>query len=140
MAAGSASAADLVDDFHQLKLLFIDPIQHDYEVIRPVVLFSETITARSEQIGLDRSTVGDKARRFVQQGMLGLVDARTTNTGRKPHAFPEPVARYILYLKQLYPPIHDREIVRILQRKFGYHTNHHTVKRFLERYSIPVQL
>ena len=26
------------------------------------------------------------------------------------------------------------------QRKFGYHTNHHTVKRFLERHALPVQL
>src|SRR5207249_3923462 len=110
MAAGSA-AARLTDDFHQLKLLFIDPIQHDYEVIRPVVLFSETTTARSGETGLDRSTIGDKARRFVQQGMLGLVDERSTKAGRKPHAFPNPVASYVLYLKQLYPPIQYREIV-----------------------------
>lgn len=32
------------------------------------------------------------------------------------------------------------EIVRILKRKFGYHTNYHTVKRFLARYPIPFQL
>ncbi len=25
------------DDFHQLELLFTDPLQHDYEVIRRVV-------------------------------------------------------------------------------------------------------
>jgi transposase len=32
------------------------------------------------------------------------------------------------------------EIVRIIARKFGYQTNHHTVKRFLERHPMPVQL
>jgi transposase InsO family protein len=33
-----------------------------------------------------------------------------------------------------------REIVRIVQRKFGYKTNHHTLKRFLEPYDTPLQL
>ncbi len=132
--------ASASDDFDQLKLLFTDPLQHDYEVIRPIVLFAETVAARSSQTGLERTTVGDKARRFLQQGMLGLADQREHKAGRKPHQFPEPVAAYILYLKQLYPPIHDREIVRIVQRKFGYTTNHHTVKRFLAEHAIPVQL
>ena len=43
-------------------------------------------------------------------------------------------------MKQLYPPIHLREIARIVQRKFGYKTNHHTLKRFLEPYDTPIQL
>jgi hypothetical protein len=43
-------------------------------------------------------------------------------------------------LKQVYPPMAYREMVRILQRKFGYHTNHHTAKRFLDRHALPVQL
>jgi transposase len=126
--------------FEQLRLLFTDPIQHDYEVIRPVVLFGERVTQRSEETGVDRTTVADKARRFIERGMVGLVDERLAKAGRKPHSFPEPVAGYILFLKQLYPPIHDREIVRILQRKFGYQTNHHTVRSFLERHPIPEQL
>ena len=134
------AAAHPTDDFHQLKLLFSDPLQYDYEVIRPIVLFAEQVAVRSEQTGIHRSTVGEKARRFVQNGMLGLLDQRSTQSGRKPHTFPDPVARHILYLKQLYPPIHDREIVRIIERKFGYKTNHHTVKHFLARYPIPVQL
>jgi len=128
------------ESFQQLRLLFIDPIQHDYEVIRTVVLLGERVTQRSEETGFDRTTVADKARRFVEKGMFGLADARATQAGRKPHALPEDAAGYILYLKQLYPPIHYREIVRIVKRKFGYTTNHHTVKHFLERHPIPVQL
>lgn len=77
---------------------------------------------------------------FAQEGMLGLVDQRAGQVGRKGHHYPEIVAAHILYLKQLYPAIHYREIVRILQRKFGYKTNHHTVENFLRRYPIPVQL
>ena len=128
------------NDFHQLKLLFSDPLQHDYEVIRPIVLFAEHIGERSQHTGIDRTTISTKARRFVEQGMTGLGDQRRSNTGRKPHRFPDTVASYILYLKQIYPPIRYREIVRIIKRKYGYHTNHHTVKRFLAQHPLPVQL
>ena len=128
------------EEFSQLRLKFIDPIQSEYEVIRPIVLFSETIAERSRQTDMERRRIGEKAQRFVLKGMLGLVDQRTEKSGGQFHQYPEAVATHILYLKQLYPSIHYREIVRIVARKFGYKTNHHTVKSFLERYPIPVQL
>jgi transposase InsO family protein len=89
---------------------------------------------------VERTVVGDKARRFVLEGMLGLTDRRAEAAGRKGHSYPEAIAGYIVYLKQLYPPIHLREIARIVQRKFGYKTNHHTLKQFLEPYNTPIQL
>jgi hypothetical protein len=128
------------EDFAQYQLQFIDAIQHDYEVIRPIVLFAETMAERSRQTGIERTVVGEKARRFVMEGMLGLVDQRARHAGRKGHVYPEAVAAYMLYVKQLYPPIHACEMVRIVARKFGYKTHHHTVKRFFERYALPVQL
>ena len=128
------------EEFEHIRRQFIDPIQHDYEVIRPIVLFAETAAERSRQTGVERTVVGDKARRFVLEGMLGLTDGRAEAAGRKGHSYPEAIAGYIVYLKQLYPPIHLREIVRIVQRKFGYKTNHHTLKRFLAPYNTPIQL
>ena len=128
------------EEFAQYQLHFIDSIQHDYEVIRPIVLFADTIAERSRQTGLERTTIGDKARRFVHEGMLGLVDQRAGQAGRKGHCYPDAVAAYLLHVKQLYPPIHDCELVRIVQRKFGYKTNHHTVKAFLARHASPIQL
>jgi hypothetical protein len=127
------------EDFQQLALRFTDPIQFDYEVIRKVVLADETIQQRSRETGVDRTTVAEKARRFVQQGMLGLIDRRLgLKQSRQPYA--DVVAGYILYLKQLCPALHDREIARIVERKFGCKTNHHTVRLFLRRHPIPVQL
>ena len=128
------------ESFAQLRLRFTDPLQHDYEAVRPIILFAQPINERSEETEIERTTLGEKAKRFVTGGMLGLVDQRQGNSGRKGHEYPEVIARQILYLKQLYPPIHYREIVRILERTFGYHTNHHTVKHFLEANPIPVQL
>jgi transposase InsO family protein len=126
--------------FSQLHLRFTDPIQFDYEVIRPVVLYSQTVAERSEETEMPRTTVREKAKRFVREGMLGLADKRLAGDNEREIGYPEPVARYILYLKHLYPPIHYREIVRIIGTKFGYRTNHHKVKRFLERNPVTVQL
>jgi hypothetical protein len=128
------------EPFTQLYLKFTDPIQYDYEIIRPITLYSETVTARSQETETPRTTVSEKARRFVQEGMLGLVDKRSQSTPSREIGYPEPIAKYMLYLKHLYPPIHYREIVRILARKFGYKTNHNKVKRFLERNPVTIQL
>jgi hypothetical protein len=65
------------EDFGQLRLKFTDPVQHHYEVIRPIVLYSETISERSRQTGIERTQVGEKTKRFIQKGMFGLVDQRT---------------------------------------------------------------
>jgi hypothetical protein len=108
------------EDFADLRQYFVDPIQHDYEVIRPIVLFAETAAERSRQTGVERTVVGDKARRFVLEGMDGLRDRRTEARGPQAPGYPDAIAGYILYLKQLYPPIHFREIVRIVHRKFGH--------------------
>jgi transposase InsO family protein len=128
------------EPFSQLNRRFTDPIQFDYEVIRPVVLFSEPIADRSHETEMPRTTVSAKAKRFVQEGMLGLVDKRSEPARQKDIGFPEPVAKYILYLKHLYPPINYREIVRLIGKKFGYKTHHGKVKRFLDRNPVTVQL
>jgi putative transposase len=128
------------EEFARIQLQFVDPTQREYEIIRPIVLFGETAAERSRQTGVERTVVGDKARRFVLGGMAALQDQRTQSRDPQEPVYPEAIAGYIVYLKQLYPPIHLREIERILLRKFGYQTNHHTLKRFLAPYDTPIQL
>ncbi|HFQ94696.1 MAG TPA: hypothetical protein ENK32_11840 [Anaerolineae bacterium] len=128
------------EPFSQLHLRFTDPIQYDYEVIRPVVLFAQSANSRSQETEVPRTTVREKAKQFVIEGMLGLVDQRSSAARDRKVGYPDPIATYILYLKQLYPPIHYREIARIIANKFGYKTNHSKVKRFLKRHPVPVQL
>ena len=71
--------------------------------------------------------------------MLGLVEQRLGHLGRQDHGYPEAIAAPRLSVKQRYPPMHDRAIVRIVQRKFGYKTTQHTVKHFRARFALPVQ-
>jgi len=128
------------EDFDRIRMECIDPLQYAYELIRPIVLFGESAAERSRQTGVDRTVIGEKARRFVTDGMSALADGRTQPATGEGPTYPDAIAGYILYLKQRYPPIHLREIERILARKFGYHTNHHTLKRFLRPYETPLQL
>lgn len=107
------------EPFSQLHLRFTDPIQFDYEVIRPVVLFAQSTNSRSQETEVPRTTVREKAKQFVIEGILGLVDQRSIAASDKKVDYPDPIAKYILYLKHLYPPIHYREIVRITRKKFG---------------------
>jgi putative transposase len=109
-------------------------------VIRPIVLFGDTAAERGRQTGVERTVVGDKARRFVRDGMEGLRDQRTQARDPQDPGYPEAIAGYIVYVKQLYPPIRLREIERIVLRKFGFQTNHHTRQRFLAPYDTPIQL
>ncbi len=46
------------DAFAQLALAFTDPLQHKYEIIRPVVLFAETVAECSRETGVERRQVG----------------------------------------------------------------------------------
>ena len=125
------------EEFEQIRWHFVDPLQHDDEVIRPIVLFGDTAAERRRQTGVERTGVGDKARRVVLEGMDGLRDRRTEARGPQAPGYPDAMAGSILYLKQLYPPIHLREIARLVHRQFGYKPNHHTLKRFLAPYDTP---
>ena len=46
---------DAAHDFHELQLRFTDPIQFDYEAIRPILLEDQTIAERSRQTEVERT-------------------------------------------------------------------------------------
>ena len=71
---------DIKEDFTQLRLLFTDPVQCDQEVIRPLVQFAQSVNSRSRDTEIPRITVKRRAKQFVIEGMLGLV-----NRGEIPH-------------------------------------------------------
>jgi len=89
------------EDFAQYQRRFVDDMQHDYEVMRPIVLFADTIAERSRQTGLEPTVVGAKARRFAIEGRLGLVHHRLGHAGRQGQTYPEAVAAHLLDLTQL---------------------------------------
>lgn len=101
------------EDVEPIRRPFIDPLHPDDAVIRPLVLHGETAAERRRQTGLERTPGADKARRLILEGRAGLQDRRPQSKDPQEPVYPEAMAGDIVYLKQLYPPIHLREIERI---------------------------
>src|SRR5215813_901884 len=70
---------DPIPEFAQLQWDFMDPIQRRYEIIRPLVLFTEgTAAQRAQDTDLHPDTVRRWLHDFRQHGMLGLLPAGVT--------------------------------------------------------------
>ena len=67
----SEDALTAAEAFGQLRLKFTDPIQDNYEIIRPIVLFDETVSERSRQTGPERTRIGDKSI-WIYEGNLQI--------------------------------------------------------------------
>ena len=130
------------EEFARLQLQFIDPTQRDYEIIRPLVLFGDTAAERSRQTGVERTVVGDKARRFVLGGMAGSSRSAAPRT-REPQepGLPRSDCRvYRVFETALSPHPSCAKLNASYWHKFGFKTNHHTLRRFLAPYETPIQL
>lgn len=132
---------DALPDFDQRQLRFVDHVQWRYELRRPVVLIeNRTAAQRAEETHTHPETVRHLARRFRQQGTLGLLPAHTeiiTPSRGKP--VPAAVVEELARLKALYDGFGYRALARILLHKGHYRLDDKTVKRLWEPSAIPVQ-
>ena len=79
------------EDFAYIRQYFVDPIQHDYEVIRPIVLFAETAAARSRQTGGARTGGAPQRRAVASQAWTdSAIGGRRRGDRRRP-AIPTPL-------------------------------------------------
>ena len=73
---------ELLADFAQLQLPFVDQVQWRYEVIRPIVLFDDrTAAQRAVETHTHPETVHKLTRRFRQRGILGQTEAMGRRSG-----------------------------------------------------------
>jgi hypothetical protein len=134
-ARGEHEAMEPRQDFAQLHLHFVDQIQWRDALIRPLVLLAEgTPTQRAEATHTHPDTVRTFARRFHQQGMLGLLPGSiaVVTRGRASHV-PEAVRQEIGRLKGLYAGFHYRELARIIFATLDYRIDHKTIKRLWQQ-------
>ena len=123
------------EEFGQLRLGFVDPMQWRYEVIRPLVLFGDrTATQRAHETQTHPDTVRTLTRRFRQQGMGGLLPSgHRQGPQRRAPRIREAVRQEVDRLKALYPGFHYRELARILSYKFETPINDKTAQRLWMR-------
>jgi hypothetical protein len=124
-------------DAEDPQLPFNDPIQHRYELIRPIVVFGDrTAIQRAQETATHPETVGQFKRRFEQQGMLGLfpntVDVIPTRRRRR---VSDIVVQELQRLKGLYEGFGYRELARIVFHRVEYWIDSKTVKQLWEELS-----
>ena len=128
-------------EFAQLQLGFVDQTQWRYEVIRPLVLFTDrTAQQRAQETHTHPDTVRTLQRRFRQQGMPGLLPADVEVVHRRRASpIPEAVRQEIDRLKALYDGFHYREVARILLVKTGCPIDDKTVKTLWQQSPVSCQ-
>jgi transposase len=128
-------------EFAQLQLGFVDQTQWRYEVIRPLVLFTDrTAAPRAQETDTHPDTVRALQRRFRQQGRQGLLPADVEVVHRRRASpVPEAVRQELDRLKALYDGFHYRELARILFIKFGQAIDHKTVKAIWQASAVSMQ-
>lgn len=114
--------------WQQLELLCTWPEQRSYEVIRPVVLFSESAESRALATGEPISTLYRHIQRFVSDGFAGLTAAAHPPP---PHTLPPPVRQLIRDLKAEYALLNTNEIARICSIRLEYRPSARTIQRVL---------
>jgi hypothetical protein len=99
-----------------------------------------TATQRAQETQTHPDTVRKLARRFRQQGMLGVLPAHIevviqASASKVPDAVSQEIAR----LKALYVGFHDRELAGLVACKSGYPIDDTTVKKLWRQSPVPCQ-
>lgn len=119
------------DDWHTVKQRSLWPEQVTYEMIRPVVLFSETAAERAKETGEPRTSLYRAVERFEQQGMSSLFTPTQKQREDTHRSLPTAMREVIIELKAEFPFLHLREIATICYVRFGRKPSHHTIQRVL---------
>lgn len=124
-------------DAEDPQLPFNDPIQHRYEIIRPIVVFGDrSAIQRAQETETHPETVGHLKRRFEQQGMLGLLpNTVEVIPARQRRRVPDTVVQELQRLKGLYEGFGYRELARIVFHRVEYWIDSKTVKQLWEELS-----
>ena len=120
------------DDWQQLELRFTDPVQRIYELIRPVVLFDDSVPARAVATATPERTLYRHLERFTTDGMLGLQPYE-----RPTHTLPHYLRQLIVDLKAEHPPLRVHEIQTICYVRTGRRPHANTVKQVLATTPLP---
>ena len=127
----------LCPDAEDPQLPFNDPIQHRYEIIRPIVVFGDrTAIQRAQETDTHPETVGQFKRRFEQQGMLGLLpNTVEVIPTRRRRRVPDTVVQELQRLKGLYEGFGYRELARIVFHRVECRIDSKTVKQLWDELS-----
>jgi putative transposase len=120
-------------EWSQIRPLLKDPIQLQYEILRPIVLFGVGPKERAEETGVSKSSLYAKANLFDQAGMASLLPAVPPPEIPKQdkRTLPPPMRQAIVDAKTEYPGLSLHEIARMCYVQFNRRPSHHTIQLVL---------
>lgn len=98
-------------DWQQIQQYTLWPEQKAYELLRPIVLFGETVAERAKETDQAERTLHYKADQFDQQGMASLFHKDSTPSPDKSRSLPPDMRQLIVDRKRRTPrlsPQRDR--------------------------------
>lgn len=113
-------------DWCQIEPLTRAPGQRTSELIRPVVLFDQSLAERAVETGTAERTLDRQVARFDQLGMASVAPLAKVE---KPRTLPPEVRQAILDAKRERPPLNVHEITTIGWACYGHRHSSHMVKR-----------
>ncbi len=131
MSKRKRTVHERTDDWAQLRLLLKWPEQVVYELIRPVVIFGETASARARATGEQERTIDRRADRFDRAGLPSLFPTERRGPVDDPRGLPPPMRQRIVDLRAEVPGMSLREIADVCEVEFGRRPSHHTVQKVL---------
>ena len=125
------------NNWQQLELLFTDPVQRTYELIRPVVLFGQSVAERAQETAVNKRSVYRQIERFTECGMLGLDPGQPTTA---PNTLPPTLRHLIVTLKAEHRPLRIHEIGTICYVQTGRRPDSKTIRRVLAETPFPLHV
>ena len=119
------------DDWQMIKQRSLWPEQRTYELIRPVVLFSETPSERAQETHEVKRTLYRQVERFEEQGMGSLFTPTSKQREDLHRSVPTAIRLAVVELKTEFPFLHLREIADVCFVRYGRRPSHHTVQSIL---------
>jgi hypothetical protein len=137
MGAKKRRRVEHTEDWGQLELLLDWPEQVEYEKIRPVVVFGDSVLERVRETSTSERTLHRRVESFDAHGMQGLLppDPLELFRGRR---LSLAMRLRIVELKAEHPPLSLGEIARSCYALFGKEPSKHTVKRIIEEGPTPL--
>ncbi len=124
------------EEWEGLLPLFEWPEQENYEVIRPLVLFGESVAGRAKETGVSERSLYRGLDRFEASGMESLFDSGKAKRQRLPPA----MRRFIVELKAEHPRLNTSEMANIVYVRFGRRPDVRTIGRVLDEYPLPLKI
>jgi transposase len=124
-----------VTDPRFAKDSFFDPrdlVQVKYEMLRRVQSEGHSITAAATAFGFSRPSFYQAQSAFGKGGLGGLVPHK--RGPKQAHKLTDEVLAYIISKREKEPSLRTRELVRLIQQRFGTKLHPRSIERSLKRY------